>query len=187
MNNIFETDKKFKEIIGAFMITFSKLEYGLSFIGVLTEFDLRKREENLPTHIGNSLENKIRNITNYIENNNLIELKEIWDIKKNKIGQLNRERRFIAHGFASYSLPRENITTHIKENKKLVKRKFKIETLKRLKNELNELNTGKNGISGEFYIEFSRQRINQWNNLVNEENKIIYKVNSEVLSDWKGK
>ncbi|KGL59039.1 hypothetical protein [Polaribacter sp. Hel1_85] len=82
MNNIFETDKKFKEIIGAFMIAFSKLEYGLAFIGVLTEFDLRKREENLPTHIGNSLENKIRNITNYIENNNLIELKEIWDIKK---------------------------------------------------------------------------------------------------------
>ncbi|KGL59040.1 hypothetical protein PHEL85_3314 [Polaribacter sp. Hel1_85] len=68
-----------------------------------------------------------------------------------------------------------------------MKRKFKIETLKRLKNELNELNTGKNGISGEFYIEFSRQRINQWNNLVNEENKIIYNVNSEVLSDWKGK
>ena len=187
MNNIFETDRKFKEAIGAFMIAFSQLEYGLAFIGVLTEFDLRKREQSLLSHIGNSFEKKVRNVTNYIDNNSLSELKEIWDIQKGRIGQLNRERRFIAHGFASYSLPRENITTHIKENNKLVSRKYDIETLKKLTNELNHLNTGKNGINGEFHTEFSRQRINQWNNLVNVENRIIYRVNSEILSDWKGK
>ncbi len=46
MTDIFENDKKFKESIGAFVIAFSRLEYGLAFLSVLTEFDLKKRDEN---------------------------------------------------------------------------------------------------------------------------------------------
>lgn len=186
MIDIFENDKKFKEAIGAFIIAFSELEYGLAFLGVLTEFDLRKRDENLLTHIGYSFENKKKNITNYIETY-LPELKPTWDIQKKKIEELNRERRFIAHGFSSYSLPRESITAFVKEGKQLSSRKFDLETIKRLTNEIRHLNTGKNGINGEFHVEFSRQRINQWNALVNAENKIVYRVNSEIISNWKGK
>jgi len=186
MTDIFENDKKFKEAIGAFIIAFSKLEYGLAYLSVLTEFDLRKRNENLLTHIGYSFDNKKKNIANYIENN-LIELKPIWDNQKNKIDKLNRERRFIAHGFISYSLPNESITTFVKEKKKLSSRKFDVETIKKLTQEIHHLNTGKNGINGEFHVEFTKLRINQWNELVNDETKIIYRVNNQILSDWKGK
>lgn len=186
MTNLFENDKKFKEAIGAFIIAFSELEYGLAYLGVMTEFDLRKRNNYLLTHIGYSFENKVKNVTCFIETQ-LPELKPIWDIQKNKIGQLNRERRFIAHGFSSYSLPHESITTHVKEGKKLSKREFDLKTINKLTNELRHLNTGKNGINGEFHTEFTKLRINKWNELVNDDNKIVYTVNSKILSDWKGK
>jgi hypothetical protein len=186
MADIFENDKKFKEAIGAFIIAFSELEYGLAFLSVLTEFDLRKRDEFLLNHIGLSFENKVRKISDYIDNH-LQNLKPIWDIQKNDIGQLNRERRFIAHGFVSHSLPHESISTYVKEKKILSNHKFDVETIKKLTNKLHHLDTGENGINGEFRIDFTKQRIDQWNKLVNDENKIVYKVNSEILSDWKGK
>ncbi len=186
MSDIFEKDKEFKEAIGAFIIAFSKLEYGLARLGVLTEFDLRHRNDYLLQHIGSSFEQKKKKITEYIENY-LPELKPIWDIQKEKIGQLNRERRFLAHGFDNYSLPRENITTYVKEKQKLAKREYDVKSIKSLTNDLHHLLTGENGINGEFHIEFTRLRINQWNDLVNDESKIIYTVNSVIKSDWKGK
>lgn len=186
MKDIFENDKKFKEAIGAFIIAFSKLEYSLASLSVLTESDLRKRNENLLTHIGYSFGNKVKNITKFTESD-LKELKPIWDIQKGKIEQLNRNRRFIAHGFISYSLSNESTTTYIKEKQKLSNRKLDSSTIRKLINELNHLNTGENGISGEFHIQFTKQRINQWNELVNDENKIVYTVNSEIISNWKGK
>ena len=91
MTDIFENDKKFKEAIGAFIIAFSELEYGLAFLSVLTEFDLRKRDEFLLNHIGLSFENKMRNISDYIDNH-LQNLKPVWDIQKNDIGQVNNPR-----------------------------------------------------------------------------------------------
>ncbi len=87
----------------------------------------------------------------------------------------------------SYSLPHESISTYVREKKKLVNREFDIETIRKLTNELHHLNTGENGINGEFRIEFTKQRINQWNKLVNDDNKIVYTVNGEILSDWKRK
>ncbi|WP_415374593.1 hypothetical protein [Patiriisocius sp. Uisw_017] len=152
--------KKIKEATGAFIIAFSKLEYGLASLGVFTAFDLRNRDEYLLTHLGNSFDNKMKNSTRYIDNN-LQELKPIWDIQKNKIGQLNRERRFIAHGFISYSLPQESATTFVKEKKKPSRREFNLETTKKLTNELYHLNPGENGINGEFNTEFTRLRINR--------------------------
>jgi hypothetical protein len=43
MNPRLIEDKKFKEAIGAFIITFSELEYSLADLGSMTEFDLRKK------------------------------------------------------------------------------------------------------------------------------------------------
>ena len=43
MNTIFTEDKKFKEAIGAFIIAFSELEYGLADLGSMTEFKKKDR------------------------------------------------------------------------------------------------------------------------------------------------
>jgi len=182
---MFEKDKKFKESIGAFIIAFSELEYGLAYLGVMTEEDLRKRESKLINHIGNPFEKKVRILTEYI-NSDLIELKETWDNIREQIYVLNKERRFIAHGFSQYYLPRESISTYVKEGKKIIKKDFKLQDIKDLTNKLHELNTGENGVNGVFHQVFTLARINKWNDLVNDKNKIVYKVNNLILTEWKG-
>ena len=186
MSTIFEKDKKFKEAIGAFIIAFSMLEYGLAHLGTLTELDPRKRNHYLIKYIGNRFERKVKILTEFIDEN-LTELKPIWHELKDKIGQLNRERRFIVHGFNQNFLPNESITTHIKEGKKLSNKNLTIDYINELTNRLHDLNTGKNGINGEFHVLFTKTRINKWNELVNDDNKIVYRVNSRIESDWKGK
>jgi hypothetical protein len=135
--------------------------------------------------MGYSFDQKMRHLTEYI-NEHLAELKPIWDELKNEIGQLNRERRFLAHGFMTYYLPHETITTQIREKGKIVEKTLTLEDIESLTNRLHIVNTGENGINGEFYTQFTKARINQWNELVNDEAKIVYRVNSEIVSDWKG-
>jgi len=186
MKTIIQTDKEFKEAIGAFVIAFSELEFGLAHLGTMTEFDLRKKEKYLITHMGYSFEQKVKSLTAFIEEH-LSEIKPIWDIIKNEIGQINSERRFIVHGLVQYFLPKESITAYIKQGKAINKKELSISTIKELTNRIYHLNTGENGINGEFHTLFSKTRINKWNELVNNENKIIYRINNNIVSDWKGK
>lgn len=181
-------DKKFKEAIGAFIIAFSELEHGLAKLGSMTEFDLRKKSDYLLKHIGFPFEKKVSNISEFIEEH-LIDLKPIWNELKVEIGQLNQERRFIAHGFIQYFLPFENsaIPTFAKKGKELIVKKHNSQSIKALTNRIHHLNTGKNGINGEFSKLFTVTRVDQWNSLVHDQNKIIYKVNNKILSEWKGK
>jgi hypothetical protein len=58
MNDIFENDRKFKEAIGAFIIAFSELEFGLAILCTLTEFDPRNKDKFLSKYIGYSFEQK---------------------------------------------------------------------------------------------------------------------------------
>ncbi len=185
MMDILKKDKEFKEAIGAFVIAFSELEYGLVFLCTMTEFDFRKKDEYIPKYLGLSFEQKVRHLTDYIEEN-LIELKPIWDEIKIKIGQLNRERRFLVHGFMSYGLPRETIITRVKENGRLTTKKQTLEEIKGYINSIHHLNTGDNGINGDFHTLFVKTRVDKWNVLVSDNNKIVYKVNDIVISNWKG-
>jgi hypothetical protein len=188
MNTRLTEDKKFKEAVGAFIIAFSELEYGLADLGSMTEFDLRKKIDYFTKHVGFPFEKKVENLTGFIDEN-LVELKPIWDELKVEIGQLNYERRFIAHGFIQYFLPHESSTTstYVKKGKKLVERKHDSDSVKKLTNRIHHLNTGANGINGAFHTLFSKSRINNWNSLVNDDSKIVYKANNEIISDWKGK
>lgn len=186
MIDVFKNDKDFKEAIGSFVIAFSELEFGLVFLCSMTEFDIRKKEEYITKYLGFAFEKKVKHLTEFI-NEQMIELKPIWNILNSEIGQLNRERRFLVHGFMGYSLPHETITTHIKENGVLTQKRHTLKEIKDLTNKIQQLKTGENGINGEFHILFTKTRINKWNNLVNDDNKIIYRVNSEIVSDWKGK
>lgn len=186
MTDIWKNDKEFKEVIGAFIIAFSELEYGLAFLCSMTEFDLRFKDNYLVKYIGFSFEQKVRHMTEFIDEH-LTEVKPVWDKLKGEIGQLNRERRFLAHGFMTYYLPHETITTYIKEGKKIVEKTHTLKEIKDLTNRLHHANTGENGINGEFHTLFAKTRINKWNELVNDDAKIVYRVNSEIISDWKGK
>ena len=152
----------------------------------MTEFDVRQKDNYITKYLGFTFEKKVQHLTSFIEEH-LIEIKPTWDIIKSEIGQLNRERRFLVHGFMSYSLPHETITTHVKESGKVTTKNQTLEEIKNLTNRLHHLNTGENGINGEFHTLFTKTRINKWNSLVNEDNKIIYKVNDIVISDWNGK
>lgn len=186
MTDLLENDKKFKEAIGSFIIAFSELEFGLVFLCSMTEFDLRKRETYVPKYLSYSFDQKKKHLTDFI-NECIPEIKPTWDVLKEEIGKLNRERRFIAHGFMSYALPKETVTTIIKENGQVVKKKQTIDEIKAYTNRLHHLNTGNNGVNGEFNTLFTKTRINQWNDLVNDDAKILYRVNGQILSDWKGK
>jgi|LakMenE01Jun11ns_1017448.scaffolds.fasta_scaffold9720268_1 hypothetical protein len=185
MTNILKNDKAFKEAIGSFIIAFSELEFGLVFLCSMTEFDIRQKETYITKYLGFTFENKVRHLTSFIDEH-LNELVPIWEKLKAEIGELNRERRFLVHGFMSYSLPHETITTHVKESGNVTTKKQSLSEIKKFTNRLNHLNTGENGINGKFYTLFTKTRINKWNNLVNDNNKIIYRVNDIILSDWKG-
>jgi hypothetical protein len=184
--DIFKNDKEFKQAIGAFIIAFSELEYGLVFLCSMTEFDVRKKDEYVVKYLGYTFDRKMQILTEFIEQN-LTELKPIWEKLKIEIGQLNRERRFLVHGFMTYFLPNETITTHVKENGKVRTKKLTLNEIKGFTNRLHHLNTGENGINGEFHTLFSKSRINKWNDLVNDNNKIIYRINNKIISEWKGK
>lgn len=186
MTDILKNDKEFKQAIGAFIIAFSELEFGLVFLCSMTEFDVRKKDEYVTKYLGFTFERKMQHLTDFISEN-LNELKPVWDKLKNEIGQLNRERRFLVHGFMTYYLPHETITTHVKEKGKVITKKQTIEEIKKFTNRLHHLNTGENGINGEFHTLFAKTRIDKWNDLVNGENKIIYTVNDKIISKWTGK
>ncbi len=186
MSNILRNDKDFKEAIGGFIIAFSELEFGLVFLCCMTEFDLRLKDNYVVKYLGFSFEKKMQHLTDFIEEH-LSELKPTWDKLKMEIGQLNRERRFLAHGFMTYYLPRETITTHVKEKGQIVTKNQTLDEIKGFTNRLHHLNTGENGINGEFHTLFTKTRIDKWNNLVNDDAKIVYTVNSKIISDWKGK
>lgn len=186
MADIFEKDREFKEAIGAFIIAFSELEYGLVFLCERTEFDLRKKQETKMKYLGFTFEQKVKHISNFTEEY-LKELKPIWDKLKVEIGLLNRERRFLVHGFMQYFLPKETITTYIKESGELKIKKQTVKEIKSYTNRLHHLISGKNGVNGEFHTLFTLTRINNWNLMVNDDNKITYSVNSKIISDWKGK
>lgn len=185
MTDILKNDKEFKQAIGAFIIAFSELEFGLVFLCSMTEFDIRKKDQYVTKYLGLTFERKMQHLTDFISEN-LNDLKPVWEKLKNEIGQLNRERRFLVHGFMTYYLPHETISTHVKENGKVTTKKQTIKEIKEFTNRLHHLNTGKNGINGEFHTLFTKTIIDKWNNLVNDENKIIYRVNDRIISKWTG-
>lgn len=178
-------DKEFKEAIGGFIIAFSELEFGLASLCSFTIFDLRKVDEYTLDCIGLPFEKKIKTIGDCI-NNEMKELNEEWELLKKELDIVNRERRFLVHGHMLYFIPVESITTYIKDKKELTVKDFSIKEITMLTNKIQEINTGKNGISGIFREKFIKNRIDNWNDLIRDEQKIIYSVNSKIISEWKG-
>lgn len=182
--DIFENDNKLKKSIGAFIIAFSGLEYGLAVLCSWTDFDLRQRD--LTKYLGYSFDQKREVIKNYVYQY-LPNLKDTWDKINIEIGEINKERRFIAHGFIDYYLPNDNISTYIKDRGKVVSKKQSPEIIDNLTSNIYKINTGKNGINGEFHINFIRDRIDLWNDFVIEELRFTYEIDGQIVTKWKGK
>ncbi len=193
MINMLKKDKEFKEAIGAFIIAFSEFEFGLVFLCTMTEFNLLNKNSYIKKYMGFEFSKKMDHLTQFIDEY-LPEIKSIWDNIKQEIGQLNRERKFLVHGHMAYGLPNETITTYIRQNNKVITGNSQVipknQTVSEIEgftNRLHHLNTGENGINGEFHTFFTKTRINKWNKLVSDENKILYRVNAETVSEWKGR
>lgn len=154
-------DRKFKEALGAFVIAFSELESGLVFLCLLTEDDLKNKDKQLVKYLGLPFHKKVEVISEYIKES-LKELEPVWSELKVEIGQLNRERRFLVHGFTTYYLPKETIKTYVPEKGKVVAKSYTLEELKKLTDRIHHLNTDKeNGLKGDFNTLFTKLRVNK--------------------------
>jgi hypothetical protein len=184
MKNIFERHDKLKESIGEFILAFSELEFGLGILCSYTEFDLLQRNISLPKFIGMTFENKKRAIEDYIKNYEP-ELIDVWKKIDLEMKYLTEQRRFIAHGIESVYVS-DNLRAIVKVGNGLKVNNVTIDKVKEWTNRLQHVNTGDNGILGEFHIDFVTRSINRWNRYVIEEYRLTYKVNDKIVTEWKG-
>ncbi len=185
MKNLYERHRDFKEAIGSFILAFSELEFGLGILCSMTEFNLLTREQTLPTYLSLTLENKKKTITDYI-NKYETELKPTWDKIKQEISFLNEQRRYIAHGIERVYV-NDNLRAIVKVGQQLEEKTLTIEEVKKWTDRLHHVNTGENGIIGNFYLDFVRRSVNRWNRYVIEDHRIVYTVDGKTVTDWKGK
>jgi hypothetical protein len=185
MKNLYDRHKDLKESIGSFILAFSQMEYGLGILCTFTEFDLIRKDEHLADYLGMSLENKRRTIRNYLHKYDKGLLKT-WKEIEDEIEFLNKQRRFIAHG-VQHVFVGDKLYAAVKVGNKLQENDLTIDKIEKWTDRLHHVNTGKSGILGAFYGEFVTRSINRWNKHVIEDLRIVYKVDSKIVSDWKGK
>jgi Txe/YoeB family toxin of Txe-Axe toxin-antitoxin module len=177
-------DTAFKEAIGEFTIAFSQMEFALSQLSALTV--IQHSEFNLLANIKLSLSKKRKEITKCVKSD-AIQLYSIWEDLNQRIGKMNEERRYLMHGIAQYSLSDKTIEVFVPTKNNLNVKHLIPEDIKEFNQKIYHLTTGVDGVNGEFYNKFKTARINKWNEKLSDEKKMIYKVNNEVLTVWKGK
>lgn len=179
-----ERDEAFRLAVGTFIVTFSELEHGLGELAVFTIDDLRELDDQYGRHIGLRMDQKINAVNDCIEKYHP-ELKDTWFSIKQEIDELNSERRHLTHGIAMYHVPNPTITSKVRRRNSTLSKEWSIEDIKDLSNRLIPLIQGE-GVCGDFHTAFVKARIDRWNNFVVPEYRIVYSVNSEILSNWKG-
>jgi hypothetical protein len=184
---LYKNDKIFKEVIGAFIIACSEMEFAITSLCSILGEDPRLHQQQFTDIFGMTLTNKRELVGEFIKTH-LPQLKNEWININVEIGQINAERRRLVHGFTQYFLPQEYIETFVKNKKSgiIEKKHFTLGDIKLLTNKIHHINTGKNGISGEFHTKLFVTRINLWNNKVEPKMRMVYKVNNVILTDWKG-
>jgi hypothetical protein len=184
MMNIFENRDKFQNAIGGFIIKFTELEFSLLYYCGLID-NPKNENSSIREHIGTDLEKRRKKITQFIRAD-LPELSKTWDKINTQLSVINSERHFLIHGIGRTSFYQDSIKAVIRQKGELKMREFSIDDIKKLTNSIAHLLTGNNGLVGEFLTEFSKKRFNLYNSLSEGDDKIIYKVNDIVLTDFKG-
>lgn len=175
---------EFTSSLGKFVIEFSKFEFAIAELASWTSGNIHDRDDLFRDCIRDTLEKNRRRISDYIKKH-LPEIQSEWTTINDRIGKLNKERRFLVHGMIDHS-------EFIAENLAVLVSKGLPETnqidshsILLLRKEIMDIMTGKNGVNGEFYIKFVTLRIDYHNEVISK-GKIVYKVNNEILTDWKG-
>ena len=180
-----KSDREFKEAIGAFIIASSEMEFAISILCSIIGEDPRHHQSQFNEIFGFNLESKRKLIGSFIKAN-IPSLLNEWTTINAEIGQINVDRRRLAHGFTQYYLPNERIDTYIKLNGNVAKKQFSLGDIKSLTNKIHHINTGDNGIGEVFHTKLFVARINLWNQQVESTRRMIYRVNDVILTDWKG-
>lgn len=142
-------DQLFKEAIGEFVINFSELESGIADLCWL----IKPEEFESKLHLLNmDLSKKRKTLTRLISKLTSSEIKEIWSKANSKIGDLNEYRRYIIHGIYFYHIPNDIIKSAIPPKHKSLTNELTASKIIQLAKKLIDLNTGENGLKGEFYI-----------------------------------
>ncbi len=183
--DVLKNDKEFKEAIGALVISSSEMEFAICRLCSMVGEDPREHQDRLFQYWDKRLEEKRKAVSDFIKVQTP-ELHSEWTLINAEIGKLNEDRNFLIHGFVQYYLPNTEVVTYRKKKGKIIKKQFSINDIRVLTNKIHQINTGTNGINGVFQTKFFLARINNWNNQVEESRRMIYRVNDEVLSDWKG-
>lgn len=176
-----EKDKLFKEAIGGFIIATSEMEFAIAKLCAFAMDDTNLNHIDLSKPMGRPFSDK-RNILKKFINENLNNLISEWEIINIEIGDINLHRRHLVHGFIQYRLPNETIETYINNKGKITKKVYSLDDIKELTRRIQNLNTGANGISGVFYDKFVQARVNLWNKSVNDNEKIVFKINGRIVT-----
>lgn len=83
--------------------------------------DPRHHQRHFNDIFGLKLEDKRKLLSSFIKNN-IPSLHHEWTTINGEIGQINVDRRRLAHGFTQYYLPRERIDTYIKLKDRITKK-----------------------------------------------------------------
>lgn len=184
MSILFENHEKFKCSIGHFIMRFAELEFSLLyFCGIV--------DNPIDLNLGISLNLKLtfnerqKKISKFIKNE-IPELQDKWNLINSKLGQINLERNFLVHGIGQTSFYQDSIRAFITRKESVKVKEFSIIDIKKLSNDISNLLTGVDGLSGEFLIAFNTKRLDLFNRNTNNENKIIYQVDSKILTEYKG-
>ncbi len=180
-----KSDREFKEAIGAFIIASSEMEFSIATLCSIIGEDPRHHQSQFNEIFGFNLETKRKLLGSFIKKN-IPSLLGEWTTINSEIGQINVDRRRLAHGFTQYYLPNERIDTYIKLNGEVAKKQFSLSDIKSLTNKIHHINTGDNGIAGVFHTKLFVARINLWNDQVENNKRIVYKVNNVILTKWTG-
>ncbi|MHA8085855.1 hypothetical protein U8695_09825 [Aquirufa antheringensis] len=183
MINQLESNTQFEIALGKFIKKFSELEYSLLYYWSLID-DPKNQNLVVKLNFGSSFDDRRKKVTKYI-NNNLPELSERWKNINNKLTTINKERRYLIHGLGLSNFNNNTIKAVIKLNNQINVKIFTEAQINVLLNEIAHVLTGNDGLEGEFLIDFTTIRFNEYNSL-NAIGKIVYRVNDKILTSYKG-
>lgn len=184
MTNLLKNREDMLKAIGLFTVNFSNLEFLLLELCTYTLLPLIPDGQFI-TFIGFTLEDKRKTINKFISIRIPVLAKE-WKVINDKICDLNRNRRFLIHGFIQTGLYDEKVKTICKVNGKIVINEYSAKDINDLSNLIGHINTGENGIGGVFNSKFKTEAINKYNLEVEDKFKIVFKENDVIKTDWKG-
>ena len=189
MRDKLKCENDFLRAIGLFSVRFSWLEEGVGVLSAFTYEEMQYWSLNYSSNYGLPMHDKRDLIKKFIKAE-LPFFNDEWRNINAEIGELNSFRRHLIHGTSRSYFFDEKITTAIKVKRKIEEKEFTVKDIKNLIKRVNELCSGNKenqGVCGQFQAKFIKSAFDWYNESPNNKGKkIIYEVNNQILTDWKG-